>query len=121
MELVVFPAVKIRPLYICWYCLYEFTKGDFFVPLVTAGVIVDPEAVSLLQSLGVDDSMKITYAKIPSMETEIRKICYDKYKILSLVPSKDNELHDRMKTEGKNLNSLLAWAHVLVLENLLEI
>ena len=104
-----------------WYCLWGLGKGDFFGGLVTAGVIVDPEAVPLLQSLGVDDSKKINDARIQSMLTEIRKICYGKYKVLSLVPSKYNDLYDRMKSEGKNLNSLLTWAHVSVLENLLEI
>ncbi|KEO84564.1 ribonuclease HIII [Tumebacillus flagellatus] len=104
-----------------WIGTDESGKGDFFGGLVTAGVIVDPEAVPLLQSLGVDDSKKINDAKIQSMSTEIRKICYGKYKILSLVPSKYNDLYERMKGEGKNLNSLLAWAHVSVLESLLEI
>ena len=104
-----------------WIGSDESGKGDFFGGLVTAGVIVDPEAVPLLQSLGVDDSKKINDSKIQSMATEIRKICYGKYKVLSLVPAKYNDLYERMKGEGKNLNSLLAWAHVSVLENLLEI
>jgi len=104
-----------------WIGSDESGKGDFFGGLVTAGVIVDPEAVPLLQSLGVDDSKKITDAKIPGMAAEIRKICYGKYKVLSLVPAKYNDLYEKLKSEGKNLNSLLAWAHVSVLENLLEI
>ncbi|WP_161780650.1 hypothetical protein [Tumebacillus flagellatus] len=33
---------------------------------MTAGVIVDPEAVPLLQALGVDDSKKITEKKSPA-------------------------------------------------------
>lgn len=42
----------------------ESTKGDFFGGLITVGVIVGPEDVPLLQSLGVDDSKKINDAKI---------------------------------------------------------
>ena len=80
---------------------------------MTAGVIVDPDAVPLLRSLGVDDSKKITDAKIPGMAAEIRKICYGRYKVLSLKPEKYNEL-------CKKLNSLLAWAHASDIENLLE-
>ncbi|HEU4965231.1 MAG TPA: ribonuclease HIII [Bacilli bacterium] len=103
-----------------WIGTDESGKGDVFGGLVTAGVIVDPEAVPLLRSLGVDDSKKITDAKIPGMAAEIRKICYGKYKVLPLVPAKYNDLYDRFKSEGKNLNSLLAWAHASVIENLLE-
>lgn len=101
--------------------MYESAKGDFFGGLVTAGVIVDPEAVPLLKSLGVDDSKKITDAKIPSLATEIKKICYGKYKILSLKPAKYNELYEKFQAQGKNLNSLLSWAHSSVIEKLVEI
>jgi ribonuclease HIII len=100
--------------------LYKSTKGDFFGPLVTAGVIVDPEAVDLLKSLGVDDSKKITDAKIPGMAEEIRKICFGKWKTLVLKPEKYNELYEKMQSQGKKLNELLAWTHVSVLEDLLE-
>jgi ribonuclease HIII len=103
-----------------WIGTDESGKGDFFGPLITAGVIVDPEAVPLLQALGVDDSKKITDAKIPSMAAEIRKICYGKYKLLPLVPAKYNDLYRRISEQGKTLNHLLAWAHATVLENLLE-
>jgi ribonuclease HIII len=99
-----------------WIGTDESGKGDFFGPLVTAGVIVDPEAVPLLQSLGVDDSKKITDKKIPGMAEEIRKICFGKYKVLQINPAKYNELYGKMK----NLNVLLAWTHAAVIEDLLE-
>ncbi|PWK13338.1 ribonuclease HIII [Tumebacillus permanentifrigoris] len=99
-----------------WIGTDESGKGDFFGPLVTAGVIVDPEAVPLLQSLGVDDSKKITDKKIPGMAEEIRKICFGKYKVLQINPVKYNELYGKMK----NLNVLLAWTHAAVIEDLLE-
>ena len=94
----------------------ESGKGDFFGPLVTAGVIVDPDAVDLLKALGVDDSKKITDKKIPGMAEEIRKICYGKYKVLQINPAKYNELYGKMK----NLNVLLAWTHAAVIEDLRE-
>jgi ribonuclease HIII len=97
-------------------CLWASGKRDFFGPLVTAGVIVDPEAVDLLKSLGVDDSKKFTDKKIPGMAEEIRKICYGKYKVLQINPAKYNELYGKMK----NLNVLLAWTHAAVIEDLLE-
>lgn len=103
-----------------WMGTDESGKGDYFGPLVTAGVIVDPDAVPLLRSLGVDDSKKITDAKIPGMAAEIRKICYGRYKVLSLKPEKYNELYEKLTSQGKKLNSLLAWAHASVIENLLE-
>ncbi|WP_157729383.1 ribonuclease HIII [Tumebacillus algifaecis] len=104
-----------------WIGTDESGKGDFFGGLVTAGVIVDPEAVPLLQSLGVDDSKKITDAKIPGLAAEIKKICYGKYKVLHLKPAKYNELYEKFQSQGKNLNSLLSWAHSSVIEKLVEI
>jgi ribonuclease HIII len=99
-----------------WYCLWGLGKGDFFGPLVTAGVIVDPEAVDLLKSLGVNDSKKITDKKISGMAEEIRKICFGRYKVLQINPAKYNDLYGKMK----NLNVLLAWTHAAVIEDLLE-
>jgi ribonuclease HIII len=63
---------------------------------------MEPEAVPLLKALGVDDSKKITDAKIPSMAVEIRKICYGKYKLLPLVPAKYNDLYRRISDQGKS-------------------
>ncbi|TCP53929.1 ribonuclease HIII [Tumebacillus sp. BK434] len=104
-----------------WIGTDESGKGDFFGGLVTAGVIVDPEAVPLLQSLGVDDSKKITDAKIPGLAAEIKKICYGRYKVLHLKPAKYNELYEKFQSQGKNLNFLLSWAHSSVIEKLVEI
>ncbi|ASS74369.1 hypothetical protein CIG75_04805 [Tumebacillus algifaecis] len=89
--------------------------------MVTAGVIVDPEAVPLLQSFGVDDSKKIADAKIPGLAAEIKKICYGKYKVLHLKPVKYNEPYEKFQSQGKNLNSILSWAHSSVIEKLVEI
>ncbi|MFD2169599.1 hypothetical protein [Tumebacillus lipolyticus] len=86
----------------------ESGKGDYFGGSVTAGVIVDPEAVPLLKSLGVDDSKKINDAKIPGLAAEIKKICFGKYKVLHLKPAKYNELYEKFQAQGKNLNSLLS-------------
>jgi ribonuclease HIII len=36
-------------------------------------------------------------------------------------PAKYNELYQRFKTSGKNLNHLLAWGHATVIENLLAL
>jgi ribonuclease HIII len=56
--------------------------------------------VPLLRSLGVDDSKKITDAKIPGMAAEIRKICYGRYKVLSLKPEKYNDLYEKFTSKN---------------------
>ena len=40
--------------------------------------------------------------------------------MLSLRPEKYNELYEKFTSQGKKLNSLLAWEHASVIENLLE-
>lgn len=95
----------------------ESGKGDYFGPLVTASVFVDETSREKLIKLGVQDSKNIKNdKKILVMATEIKRICYNSWSLITLNNSKYNELYDRIG----NLNKLLAWCHATVLENCLE-
>jgi len=50
----------------------------------------------------------------------IREVCAGAFSELEIMPSRYNSLYSQFRTEGKNLNHLLAWAHARVLEDLLE-
>ena len=51
----------------------ESGKGDFFGPLVIAGVLVDEKSAEIFTSLGIKDSKKLTDKKMLYMDVEIKK------------------------------------------------
>ena len=96
----------------------ESGKGDFFGPLVIAGVSVTAETGEKLRALGVCDSKKITSdKKIAQLAVEIKK-CVGEENI-AVVYFK-METYNRLYTQFGNLNRLLAWGHATVIEKLLE-
>lgn len=96
----------------------ESGKGDFFGPLVIAGVAVTFETGESLKKLGVCDSKKISSdRKIAALASEIRK-CVGTENI-AVVHFK-METYNRLYTRFGNLNRMLAWGHATVIEQLLE-
>jgi len=91
----------------------ESGKGDFFGPLVIAGVLLDENAAKTLSKKGVTDSKKLDDKKILELEIIIKEASI--FDIIAISPAKYNELY----TKFKNLNRLLAWGHSTVLENIL--
>ncbi|MBN1348953.1 ribonuclease HIII [candidate division KSB1 bacterium] len=97
----------------------ESGKGDYFGPLVCAGVWVDEMLAQRLKAIGVRDSKKLSDEKSKALAVEIKAYCRGKYAIVEIPPDKYNTLLSQMKTEGKSLNVLLAWGHARALENIL--
>ncbi len=95
----------------------ESGKGDYFGPLVIAGVYVDEKIEKQLESLGVRDSKKNSDVKNRELATQIKQLLNkENYNIVFILPEKYNELYSKMK----NLNSLLAWGHARAIENILS-
>ncbi len=96
----------------------ESGKGDFFGPLVIAGVSVTAETGEALKKLGVCDSKKITSdKKIAALALEIKKIVEkENFAICHFKMETYNRLYNRFG----NLNRMLAWGHATVIEQLLE-
>src|ERR1700736_2153605 len=94
----------------------ESGKGDFFGPLVIAGVYVDAGIARKLIDAGVQDSKRIASdARIRALADEIRKNTLGLFEVVLIGPAKYNELYEKFG----NLNKLLAWGHARVIENLL--
>ena len=94
----------------------ESGKGDFFGPLVIAGVYVDPGIARKLLDGGVQDSKRIgSDARIRVLADLIRKSTLGLVDTVLIGPAKYNELYEKFA----NLNSLLGWGHARVIENLL--
>src|ERR1700726_4915290 len=94
----------------------ESGKGDFFGPLVIAGVYVDRDIARQFLSLGVTDSKKIgSDNRIRQLALEIDRTPGLAANIVLIGPEKYNMLYEKFA----NLNDLLAWGHARVIENLL--
>ncbi len=94
----------------------ESGKGDFFGPLVIAGVHLAEGAARRLLDEGVTDSKRISSDKrISALAGLIRETPGVTAEMVSIGPEKYNQLYDKFG----NLNRLLAWGHATVLENLL--
>ena len=95
----------------------ESGKGDFFGPLVIAGVYVDRGIARKLVDAGVQDSKRIgSDARIRALGETIRKAAGGLVETVLIGPPRYNELYEKFG----NLNKLLGWGHARVIENLLE-
>jgi ribonuclease HIII len=94
----------------------ESGKGDFFGPLVIAGVYVDSGIARKLLDAGVQDSKRIgSDARIRALAQAIRKTAGGLTDTVLIGPARYNDLY----TKFGNLNKLLGWGHARVIENLL--
>src|SRR4051812_28650384 len=94
----------------------ESGKGDFFGPLVIAGVYVDRGIARKFMDGGIQDSKRIgSDARIRTLADMIRKTQGAVHDTIVIGPAKYNELYVKFG----NLNSLLGWGHARVIENLL--
>ncbi len=94
----------------------ESGKGDFFGPLCVAGVYVNGSIVNTLREAGVRDSKNISSdRKIADLARLIRETpgC-----VTSVVPI-GNEAYNRLYAKMRSVNTLLAWGHARVIENLM--
>lgn len=92
----------------------ESGKGDFFGPLVVAGVLVARQQTPMLAEWGVRDSKTISDRRIIDLAAKIRQAFV--FDTVVIGPEKYNELYGRIR----NLNRLLGWGHARVIENILS-
>ncbi len=92
----------------------ESGKGDFFGPLVVAGVQVDKNNKQKFIELGIKDSKKLDDKKILMLANQIK--ANSVHSVVVITPVKYNELYFKFN----NLNKLLAWGHARAIENILE-
>ncbi len=94
----------------------ESGKGDFFGPLVVAGVYVERGIARKLLTAGVQDSKRIgSDARIRTLAKIIRSTAGRAVDVVLIGPARYNQLYEKLG----NLNKLLGWGHARVIENLL--
>jgi len=94
----------------------ESGKGDYFGPLVVAGVYITPAAGKSMRLIGIRDSKELSDYQIVLIASEIKKNPEVLFDVVLISPEKYNELYNKMG----NLNRLMGWAHARVIENLLN-
>jgi ribonuclease HIII len=94
----------------------ESGKGDYFGPLVIAGVFVNNEIKRDLVKIGVKDSKELSDSQIKKIAAQIKNVPLIKYNVVTINPEKYNQLYEQIG----NVNKLLGWGHARVLENLLD-
>ena len=92
----------------------ESGKGDYFGPLVIAAVRVTPEQKQSLESLGITDSKKLSPSSITFLAKQISKRCQHTVLIIG------NQSYNEIYAKYDNLNHILAWGHMKVLEDTLK-
>ena len=94
----------------------ESGKGDFFGPLCIAGVYVNAKVIESWQDSGIRDSKNIgSDRKMAELAQLIRDTpgC-----VCSVVPI-GNEAYNRLYAKMRSVNTVLAWGHARVIENLM--
>lgn len=94
----------------------ESGKGDFFGPLCVAGVYVNESVVKAWKDSGIRDSKNISSdKKIKHLAELIRETpgC-----VSTVVPI-GNEAYNRLYAKMGSVNTMLAWGHARVIENLM--
>jgi ribonuclease HIII len=94
----------------------ESGKGDFFGPLCVAGAYVNEAVVKAWKDSGIRDSKDISGDKrIKELAELIRRTpgC-----VCTVVPI-GNEAYNRLFGKLHSVNSMLAWGHARVIENLM--
>jgi len=92
----------------------ESGKGDYFGPIVIAGVFLPDGQEEVLGEFGVKDSKRTSDNRSREL-AEVIKRGYV-HSVVSIGPERYNELYLKLR----NLNRILAWGHSRVIENILE-
>ncbi|HWH68221.1 MAG TPA: ribonuclease HIII [Candidatus Sulfotelmatobacter sp.] len=94
----------------------ESGKGDFFGPLCIAGVYVNETVVNAWKESGIRDSKNISSDK---RIKELAELIRNTPGCVSTVVPIGNEAYNRLYTKVGSVNTLLAWGHARVIENLM--
>src|SRR5205085_1821863 len=94
----------------------ESGKGDFFGPLCIAGVYVNADVVNAWKDSGIRDSKNISSDK---RIRELTDLIRDTKGCVTAVVPIGNEAYNRLYAKMRSVNTILAWGHARVIENLM--
>jgi ribonuclease HIII len=94
----------------------ESGKGDFFGPLCVAGAYINESVVKAWEDAGIRDSKNISSDK---KIAELAKLIRETPACVTTVVPIGNEAYNRLHSKLGSVNTLLAWGHARVIENLM--
>lgn len=94
----------------------ESGKGDFFGPLCIAGVYVNETVIKSWEDAGIRDSKNISSDK---KIKELAELIRDTPGCVSSVVPIGNERYNSLYQKMRSVNTMLAWGHARVIENLM--
>jgi ribonuclease HIII len=94
----------------------ESGKGDFFGPLCIAGAYVNETVVKAWKDSGIRDSKNISSDK---RIKELAELIRNTPGCVTDVVAIGNEAYNRLYAKMRSVNTLLAWGHARVIENLM--
>ncbi|MCA9806704.1 MAG: ribonuclease HIII [Cyanobacteria bacterium HKST-UBA06] len=111
------PTITIVPPYVG---TDESGKGDYFGPLVVAGVLVTPETEQAIQHIGVRDSKTLNDAQIMVQAQALyQALPQGHIASVCLMPTVYNARYEQYKAAGQTLNNLMADLHSQLIAQLL--
>ena len=94
----------------------ESGKGDFFGPMCVAGVYVNESVINAWSEAGVRDSKNISSDKKIS---DLAKLIKETPGCVTTVVPIGNDAYNRLYAKMRSVNTVLAWGHARVIENLM--
>jgi ribonuclease HIII len=94
----------------------ESGKGDFFGPLCIAGVYINESVVMAWKDAGIRDSKNISSDK---RIRELAELIKDTPGCVTSVVPIGNEKYNQLYQKMRSVNTMLAWGHARVIENLM--
>ncbi len=102
-----------------WIGVDESGKGDYFGPLASAAVWLEPAAGEELAALGVQDSKRLTDARVAALAPEVR--ARSRSEVTTLDPVAYNAAIAAGRRRGETLNDLLGRTHAGSIRALLDL
>ena len=101
-----------------WIGTDEAGKGDYFGPLVVAGVYVDAECRETFSDLGITDGKKLSNRRIQNLAESMHCDYAKHIVVVERMPAEYNTLYAAFRRRGQNLNHLLASLHAEAIQRL---
>ena len=103
-----------------WIGTDESGKGDYFGPLVVAGVFVNLECRCKFSEIGITDGKKISNSRTRKLADWMWNNYEQHIAVEEKMPNAYNSEYDTLKKRGENSSRILANLHIEVIQTLAE-
>ncbi len=101
-----------------WIGTDESGKGDYFGPLVVAGVYVDTECRDTLLEMGITDGKMVSNTRVSKLADSMWKDYEQHIVVAQKMPDNYNTQYDELEKRCENSSRILADLHIKVIQTL---